>query len=75
MRAVIDALQLHSFVIPEEFTDDISEEDSLSYIIINSLKEFAKPGDIVHLGQIDLEVTKVNKVGEKINRVEVSINN
>jgi len=42
LRAVIDALQLQSFVIPEEFSDEISEEDSLSYIIINSLKEFAK---------------------------------
>ena len=53
--------------------DYISEEDTISYIIIHYLKNFARKGDVVRIGQLMLEVVRVNKTGEKIEKVLVTI--
>ncbi len=72
IRDVIDILGIEGYQIPEKFVGDISEEDTASYVFLEILKEFAKKWDIVSFGDIQLEVLKVNKEGDAIQKVKVS---
>jgi len=71
LRDVIDILAISWYQIPEEY-DSISEEDTVSYIFLEVLKDFAKKWDTIQFGDIKLEVLKVNKVGDAIEKVKVS---
>ena len=51
--------------------EEISEEETISYIILHQLQDFATQGDTVELGNFRFEVLATNKTGEKIERVEV----
>lgn len=72
LRDAIDALQINWFRIPEDLVEEISEEETMSYIILHQLKDFAKKGDIVRIGHVLLEVLRTNKTGEKIEWVKVT---
>ncbi len=69
LRDVIDILWINGFQIPEEF--DVSEEDTMSYIFLEVLKDFAKKWDVIQFGDIQLEVLKVNKEWDAIQKVRV----
>ena len=71
LRDVIDILAISGYQIPEEY-DDISEEDTVSYIFLEVLKDFAKKWDTIQFGDIKLEVLRVNKAGDAIQKVKVS---
>jgi len=66
LRDVIDMLHLKWRKFPEGKHETLSEEETVSYIIIHSLKDFAKKWDVVRLWKLWLEVIKVNKNGDKI---------
>lgn len=72
LRDTIDALQLTWFRIPEDLVEEISEEETVSYIILHQLKDFAKKGDVIRVGHILLEVLSTNETGEKIEWVKVT---
>ena len=42
LRDVIDVLQITGFKIPEELVEELDEEETVSYIILHQLKDFAK---------------------------------
>ena len=71
LREVLHHLKLSEFQVPEDFADEIDEESMISYIILHHLKNFAKKGDTVLFGSLELTVTKVNHEGEKIERVKI----
>ncbi len=71
LRDIIDILQISWYKIPEEYSD-ISEEDTVAYVILDVLKDFAKKWQIVHLGDLTFEVLKVNKDWDAIKKVKVS---
>jgi len=66
LRDVIDALHLKGWKFSEEKAEYLSEEETVSYIIIHCLKDFAKQWDVVRLWKLWLEVIKVNKHWDKI---------
>lgn len=72
LRDVIDILWLTWFRIPKSFIEEINEEDTVSYIILYQLKDFAKRGDKVSLSTLQFEVLETNKTGEKIEEVLVT---
>jgi hypothetical protein len=67
-------LQVPWFKIHEDLIEEISEEDTVSYIILHQLKNFAKKWDIILLWQLSLEVLSTNATAEKIEKVEVRWN-
>ena len=71
VRDVIDILGIEWYQIPEEFVGDISEEDTVSYVFLEIRKDFAKKGDVISFGDIELEVLRVNKEGDAIQKVKV----
>lgn len=71
LRDVIDILEVVGFHMPEEFAE-LSEEDTVSYIILHQLQHFAKKWDVIELGELCFEVLRTNKSGEKIEKVKVT---
>ncbi len=69
LRDVLDTLQVKWRKFPDHLDDYLSEEETVSYIILHILKDFAKQGDIVSLGSVTLKVIKVNKLWDKIMSV------
>ena len=72
LRDIVDILHIPWYKIPEEYSDDISEEETVAYIILDVLKDFAKKWQIVHLWDLSFEVLKVSKEGDAIQKVKVS---
>lgn len=70
LRDVIDILHIAWYKIPEEY-EDVSEEDTISYIILEVLKDFAKKWDIIHFWDLEFEVLKVNKEWDAIQNILV----
>lgn len=71
LRDIIDILQISWYKVPDEYSD-ISEEDTVAYVILEVLKDFAKKWEIIHLGDLTFEVLKVNKEWDAIKKVKVS---
>ncbi len=71
LRDVIDILQIPGFQIPDEYSD-ISEEDTVWFVFLEVLKQFAKKGDVIRFGDLELEVLRVNKEGDAIQKVKVT---
>lgn len=72
LRDVIDILQIYGYQIPEEFQDNVSEEDSIAYVILQVLKEFAKKWDVIHFWDLTMEVLKTNKTWDAVQKVLVT---
>lgn len=72
LRDVVDMLHIPWFKLPEALVEELSEEDTVSYIILQQLKDFAKKGDTIDLWDLHLEVLRTNKTGEKIEKVRVT---
>ncbi len=72
LRDVIDILWIPWYQVPEKYSDDISEEDTVSYVFLEILKDFAKVGDVVSCWDIELEVLETNSNGDAIEKVKVS---
>lgn len=73
LRDIIDALQLEWWKLPVDLEVDISEEDSIAYIMLSYLKDFAKKWDTICIGDVQLEVTKINKYWDTILKVKVQV--
>ena len=73
LRDVIDVLQLEGWKLPSDLEVDISEEDTIAYVMLSYLKDFAKKWDTIVVGDIQLEVTKVNKYGDTILKVKIQL--
>gem|GEM_PF-3699694 len=43
----------------------------MSYVFLEIRKDFAKKGDVISFGDIELEVLRVNKEGDAIQKVKV----
>lgn len=71
LRDVIDILGIAWFQIPEEH-NDISEEETVSYIFLEVQKDFAKKWDEISFGDIKLEVLQINDDWDAIEKVKVS---
>lgn len=71
VRDVIDMLQLPWWRIPDELESSFSEEDTVSYVILQQLKEFATKGDSIEVGALVFEVLEVNETGNKIEKILV----
>lgn len=73
LRDVIDMLQLEWRKLPNDLEVDISEEDSVAYIVLSYLKDFAKKWDTINIGDLQFQVTKVNKYWDAILKIKVTI--
>lgn len=73
LRDVIDMLQLEWWKIPNDLEVSVSEEESVAYILLAHLKDFAKQWDCIRIWDLHLEVTKVNKYGDTIKKVKITV--
>lgn len=73
LRDIIDMLQLEWRKLPNDLEIDISEEDSVAYIMLSYLKDFAKKWDTISIGDLQFQVTKVNKYWDTILKVKITM--
>jgi len=70
LREIIDYFNIEHFDIPKKYEEDISEEDMISYIILEILKTFAQKWQIINLWDLKFEVLETKR--NKIQRIKVT---
>jgi len=70
LREIIDYFNIEHFDIPKKYSEDISEEDMISYIILEILKTFAKKWENIKLWNFSFEVLEVKR--NKVEKIKVT---
>lgn len=70
LREIIDYFNIEHFDIPKKYEEDISEEDMISYIILEILKTFAQKWQIINLWDLKFEVLETKR--NKIQKIKVT---
>lgn len=71
LREIIDYFNIEHFDIPKKYEEDISEEDMVSYIILEILKTFAQKWQIINLWDLKFEVLETKR--NKIQKIKVTL--
>ena len=72
LRDVIDILQISWYQIPEEYVEHVSEQDSIAYVILQVIRDFAKKSDIIHFWDLTIEVLKTSKTWDAVQSVLIT---
>lgn len=71
LREILMSFQIKELQIPDSIEEKISHDDMISYVILTSLKNFAKKWDVVDFGNLRFKVEQVDDEKWKIEKIKV----